>query len=391
MVNAAAREDGGMLDNLPSQGLQLLSTLEADGTLRLRLAEEPIVQPGPDEVVLRLEAVPINPSDLMTLLAAADPAKARGGGSAGRPEVTIPLAPEAAQAYAGRFGLPLEPGLAGAGTVVAAGGNCERMIGRRVAALSMRQGTFGQYVTVANAECALLPQGVSSRDAADVFCNPMTALAIAETVRLEGHGALIHTAAASNLGRMLLRICREDGIPLVNIVRREQQAAQLVALGADHVCNSSAPDFAEQLRAAVAATGATIAFDAIGGGTMPGLLLETMETVAAADMGFYSPYGSLGLKQVFIYGHLDASPTVLHNSRYGMLWDVRHWAMPQTLARVGPARAAEMQQRVLAGLKTTFASSFTREISLAEALDPETIAAYARMATGEKFLINPTL
>jgi NADPH:quinone reductase-like Zn-dependent oxidoreductase len=380
-----------MLDNLPPLGLHLLSTLEPDGTLRLSLAERPVVQPGPEEVVVRLEAVPINPSDLMTLLAAGDPAQARSTGSAERPEVTIALPPEAARAYAGRVGAPLEPGLAGAGTVVATGKDCERMIGRRVAALSMRRGTFGQYTTLSTAECALLPQGVTSREGADVFCNPLTALAIVETVRLEGHTALIHTAAASNLGRMLLRICEEDGIPLVNVVRREEQAQVLVADGADHVCNSSAPDFADQLRAAVAATGASIAFDAIGGGAMPGILLETMEAVAAANMGFYSPYGSLGLKQVFIYGHLDRSPTVLDNSRYGMLWDLRHWALPQTMARVGPERAAEMQERVLAGLKTTFASHFTREISLAEALNPETMLAYSRMATGEKFLINPTL
>lgn len=380
-----------MLDNLPGQGLQILSTLDADGTLRLSLVEKPVVQPGPDEVVVRLESVPINPSDLMTLLGPGDPAQARLTGTTERPEVTILLPPEAARAYAGRFGAPLEPGLAGAGTVVAAGTDCERMIGRRVAALSMRRGTFGQYATVSKAECALLPQDVSSRDGADVFCNPMTALAIAETVRLEGHTALIHTAAASNLGRMLLRICREDGIPLVSVVRREEQAKLLVSQGADHVCNSADPDFAEQLRAAVAATGASIAFDAIGGGAMPGILLETMERVATANLGFYSPYGSFGLKQVYIYGHLDRSPTVLNNSRYGMLWDVRNWALPQTIARVGAERADEMQQRVLAGLKTTFASHFTREISLAEALDPETMLAYSRMATGEKFLINPML
>lgn len=380
-----------MIDNLPSNGLQLTSTLEADGMLRLGLAEKPVDHPGDDEVVVRLEAVPINPSDLMTLLAAADPADARASGSANRPEVCLPIAPEAAQAYAGRFGVSLEPGLAGAGTVVATGKNCERMIGRRIAALSLRRGTFGQYATVSVAESALLPQGISSREGADVFCNPMTALAIAETVRIEGHTALIQTAAASNLGRMLVRICQEDGIPLVNIVRREEHAALLSAMGADHVCDSSAPDFFAQLRAAIAATGATIAFDAIGGGAMPGLLLEAMEDVAAAQMGFYSPYGSHGLKSVFIYGHLDRSPTVLHNARYGMLWDVRHWALPQTMARVGSKRAAEMRQRVLSGLKTTFASRFTREISLAQALDPETLRAYARMATGEKFLINPTL
>lgn len=380
-----------MIDNLPSHGLQLISTLEADGTLRLALAERPVDQPGEDEVVVRLEAVPINPSDLMTLLAGADPADAATGSPANAPETCIPVPPEAALAYRGRVGEALQPGLAGAGTVVATGKNCERMVGRHVAALSMRRGTFGQYVTVSTAECALLPQGISSREGADVFCNPMTALAIAETVRLEGHSALIHTAAASNLGQMLVRICREDNIPLVNVVRREEQAILLASIGAEHVCNSSAPDFPEQLRAAIAATGATIAFDAIGGGAMPGILLEAMEEIAAAQMGFYSPYGSLGLKSVFVYGHLDGSPTVLHNSRYGMLWDLRHWAMPQTMARVSAERAGEMQQRVLSGLKTTFASQFTREISLAEALNPENLRACARMATGEKFLINPTL
>jgi NADPH:quinone reductase-like Zn-dependent oxidoreductase len=380
-----------MIDNLPSAGLQLTSTLAADGTLRLSLGEKPVDRPAADEVVVRLEAVPINPSDLMTLFTAGNPLTAKAGGSADHPETTIALAPGAAQSFAGRFGLALEPGLAGAGTVVASGAEAERLVGRRVALLSLRRGTFGQYVTVSTDECALLPPGASSRDGADVFCNPMTALAIAETVRLEGHRALIHTAAASNLGRMLVGICREDGIPLVNVVRRADQAQMLIALGAEHVCNSSDPDFAEQLHAAIAATGATIAFDAIGGGGTPGLLLAAMEAVAAEQMGFYSPYGSLGLKQVFVYGHLDRSPTVLDNSRYGMIWDLRHWAMPQTLARVSPERAAQMRERVLAGLKTTFASHFTREISLRQALDPAIIAAYARMATGEKFLINPTL
>ena len=379
-----------MIDNLPAAGLQLTSTLEAGGTLRLALAARPVDPPAPGEVVVRLEAVPINPSDLMTLLAAGDPATARATNTADRRETTLALPPGALPTYAGRIGLPLEPGLAGAGTVVASGADVERLVGRRVALLSMRRGTFGQYVTVSTDECALLPQGVSPREGADVFCNPMTALAIAETVRLEGHRALIQTAAASNLGRMLVRICQEDGIPLINVVRREEQARLLTTLGAEHVCNSAAHDFPEQLRAAIAATGATIAFDAVGGGGMPGLLLEAMEDVAAAGMGFYSPYGSPGLKQVFVYGHLDTAPTVLHNERYGMLWDLRQWAMPQTLARVSAERAGQMRERVLAGLKTTFASHYTRAISLAEAIDPAAIAAYARQATGEKFLIDPT-
>lgn len=380
-----------MTDAPPSHGLQLLSTLGPDGTLRLSLADKPVDRPGDGEVLVRLEAVPINPSDLMTLLGPADPGEAHIGGTAARPEVAIPVPPEALRAFTGRVGAPLQPGLGGAGLVVAAGKGCEELVGRRVAALSLRRGTFGQYVTVSKDECAPLPQDVSAREGADVFCNPMTALAIAETVRLEGHAALIHTAAASNLGRMLVRICREDHIPLVNVVRREEQAELLTALGAEHVCNSGAPDFRERLRDAIAATGATIAFDAIGGGAMPGTLLEAVEEVAAGQMGFYSPYGSLTLKQVYIYGHLDPSPTVLRNERYGMFWDVRGWALPQTMARVGPERVGEMQRRVLAGLKTTFASHFTREIALAEALDPETMRAYSRMATGEKYLINPTL
>ncbi|MCW1430944.1 zinc-binding dehydrogenase [Novosphingobium sp. JCM 18896] len=380
-----------MNDNSPDHGLQLTSTLEADGTLRLVLAEVSVDAPAADEVLVRLEAVPINPSDLMPLLAGADPAAAHFGGSTAGPEVTITLSPEAAQAYAGRMGAALQPGLAGAGTVIAAGAEASHLLGQRVTLLSLRRGTFGQYVTVSTAECAALPESVSAREGADAFCNPMTALAIAETVRLDGHKALVHTAAASNLGQMLVRICAEDGIPLVNVVRRAEQAQLLRELGAEHVCNSADPDFAEHLRAAIAATGATVAFDAIGGGTSPGLLLAAMEEVAAAQMGFYSPYGSLTLKQVNIYGHLDRSPTVLHNARYGMLWDVRNWALPRTLGQLPPERIAAMNARVLAGLKTTFASHFTREISLAQVLDRETMTAYAKLATGEKFVINPTL
>jgi NADPH2:quinone reductase len=224
-----------------------------------------------------------------------------------------------------------------------------------------------------------------------VFCNPLTALAIAETVRLEGHSALIHTAAASNLGQMLVRICQEDGLPLVNVVRRAEQAELLRGLGAEHVCVSSSPGFEDDLRRAIDATGATIAFDAVGGGSTAGTLLAAMEDVAAGKLGYYSPYGSATLTSVFIYGHLDTTPLVLHNERYGMLWDVRHWAMPQTMARVTPQRAGEMNQRILAGLKTTFASHFGREISLAEALDRDTMNAYAKLGTGGKFLINPTL
>lgn len=375
-----------MTANLPSHGRQLHSTLAADGSLRLELVEVPVVQPGPGQVVVRVEAAPINPSDLMTMLASADPASGRFGDA-----VQLQLAPEEFDRRRGRIGQPLSVGLGGAGTVLAAGDGAEELQDRSVAFLSLNRGSFGQYVTVGRDECALLPDGVSAAEGADVFCNPMTALAMAEHVKLEGQQALIHTAAASNLGQMLVRICQEDGIALVNVVRRQEQVDLLKGMGAEHVCNSSAPSFAEDLRRAVAATGARIAFDAIGGGSSVATLLRAIEDVAAAQLGYYSPYGSFGPKEVCIYGHLDTAPTVLHNGEYGMDWTVRMWAMPQTVARVGPQRAAEMRRRVLDGLKSTFASRFGHEVPLAQLLDREVMTAYARQSTGEKYLINPTL
>lgn len=375
-----------MTANLPSHGLQLHSTLAADGTLRLDLAETPVIQPGPEQVVVRVEAAPINPSDLMTLLASADPATGRFDDG-----VHLTVAPEEVTLRSGRIGQPLPVGLGGAGTVIAAGKDAERLEGKAVAFLSLAAGSFGQYVTVSLAECAPLPTGVSVKEGADVFCNPMTALAMVEHVRLEGQNALIHTAAASNLGQMLVRICREDGIGLVNVVRRQEQVDLLTSLGAEHVCNSSAPSFGEDLRRAIAATGATIAFDAIGGGDSAATLHRAMEDVAVAQLGFYSPYGSFAPKQVCSYGHLDTSPMVLHPGEYGMDWTVRQWAMPQTLARVGLDRAAALRQRILDGLKTTFASHFGREISLAQALERDAMLDYSKLGTGAKYLINPTL
>jgi NADPH:quinone reductase-like Zn-dependent oxidoreductase len=380
-----------MSDNLPKHGLQLQSTLESDGTLTVRLAEAEVPQPGPGEALIRVEAAPINPSDLMTMLSAVDPSHGQASGSANEPRLTFRLSPEAAAARSGRFGHSLPIGLEGAGTVIAAGKGAEHLFGRRVAALSLTLGMFAQYKVVNVAECVALPKDVSAREGAGLFCNPMTALAIAETVRLEGQGALIHTAAASNLGQMLVKICAEDGIQLVNVVRRKEQADLLRGLGAVHIVNSSEPGFEAALLAAAQETGAMIAFDAIGGGPMPGLLLKAMEGAARSRAGGYSPYGSMELKRVFIYGHLDPSPTVLHNEHYGMLAGVQLWAMPSTLARVGPQRAGEMQQRVVGGITGTFASHFAEEISLRQALDPAIVREYAGMGTGQKYVINPTL
>lgn len=380
-----------MNDNLPRQSLQLQSTLSADGALLVRLAQVDIALPGPGEVLVRVEAAPINPSDLMTMLPGADPATGQAAGSANDPALTFRLSPEAAAARSGRVGQPLSVGLEGAGTVVAAGARAEHLLEKRVAALTMVPGMFAQYKVVSALECVPLPESVTVREGAGLFCNPLTALAIAETVRLEGHKALIHTAAASNLGQMLVRICAEDGIPLVNVVRSTEQVDLLRGMGATHVVNSSEPGFEEALLAAVTETGAMMAFDAVGGGAMPGVLLKAMEDSGRSRLTAYSSYGSLEMKHVYIYGHLDHSPTVLRNELYGMMFDIHHWAMPSTLARVGPQRAAEMQQRVVNGLTTTFASHFAEEISLQQALDPAVVREYAGMATGRKYLLNPTL
>jgi NADPH:quinone reductase-like Zn-dependent oxidoreductase len=383
-----------MIANLPSHGLQFTSTLTAEGKLELTLAEVPVAQPGPNEVVVRIEAAPINPTDLLaSLIAAANLAEARFEGTPQRPRVIASVKPEAAQrrTQAGQAGKPLAAGLEGAGVVVAAGKGAEALLGKNVTMLSLTQGMFAQYCTISTTECLVLPEGTTTTEGAAAFINPLTALAMVETLRQENHTALIHTAAASNLGRMLVKICQEDGVPLVNVVRKQEQVDLLRGLGATHVCNSSAPSFHEDLVRAITATGATVAFDATGGGSMASQLLWAMETVAASRMAEFNPHGSHEPKQVYIYGHLDPTPLTLSRANYGLRWGLGGWAMPTILARAGAERNAALRQRVLAGLKTTFASHYTRTISLAEALQRDVMLAYHRQATGEKYLINPTL
>jgi NADPH:quinone reductase-like Zn-dependent oxidoreductase len=375
-----------MTTQLPSHGLQLTSTVTDAGDLQLRLVEVPVPEPRPDQVVIRVEATPINPSDLGVLLGPADPIKATFEGPPERPTVSIPLAPVVQQALARRKGRALPVGNEGAGVVVAAGENARNLLGRRVAALA--GGMYAQYRVVAAEDCLVLPENVTPAEAASAFVNPLTVLAMIETMRLEGHTGLIHTAAASNLGQMLVKVCREDRVALVNIVRRPEQAETLRALGATHVCDSSAPDFRAALVRALEETGATLAFDAIGGGRMASEILLAIEAVALKRVSDYSPYGSSQPKQVYVYGRLDPSPTEI-SSGVGMMWAVGGWLMPPILHRLGPERTDQLRRRVLAGVKTTFASAYSREISLAEALKPDVMAAYARKATGEKFLINP--
>lgn len=378
-----------MTADLPATGRRLISTLQRDGALRLTLTDRPVAQPGPGEVVIRIAAAPVNPSDVMTMLAAADPATARRDGDA--TVLTVP--PAAAAARAGRFGQPLAVGLAGAGDVIAVGEGAEAWLGRTVATLTNACGSFGEYLTVPAAACAELPAGVTAAEGADVFCNPLTVLAMVEELRIEGHAAMVHTAAASNLGQMLVRHCRDEGVALVNVVRREEQAALLRAIGATHVCVSTAPTYAEDLRRAIEATGAMFAFDAVGGGDSVGHLLAAFEAAAASRLPFYSSYGSFEDKRVYIYGRLDESPLVLDPGTYGfgLIWQVRNWFMPGTMARLTPDRAAALRARAVAEIATTFASHYAREIPLAALLDPSVLAACARHTTGGKLLVNPTL
>lgn len=370
-------------------GLQLRSLVKASGVLELSLARVPTAAPKDDEVVVRIEASPINPSDLGLLLGAADMSTARASGTADDPVVTADIPKGLMRAMAARVDESMPVGNEGAGVVIEAGASpaAQALLGRTVAVLGGAM--YAQYRTLRASDCMALPDGITPAESASCFVNPLTALGMTETMRREGYTALVHTAAASNLGQMLNKICLKDGIGLVNIVRNDEQAALLRGLGAVHVVNSTSPGFMDELTDAIAATGAYLAFDAIGGGKLAGQILTCMEAAANRTAKAYSRYGSSQHKQVYIYGGLDMSPTEL-NRGFGMAWGVGGWLLTPFLQKIGPVEAQKLRDRVVAELKTTFASHYTREISLTEALRLDVIAAYNRRATGEKFLITPS-
>lgn len=378
-----------MTQTLPTTALQLRSIIRASGELELSLAEVPVPQPQSDEVLIRVEASPINPSDQGLLFGTADLTTAQQSGTLDRPVVRARVPEAAMRAMAGRMDQSMIVGNEGAGTVVATGDTpaARALLGRRVAVLA--GGMYGQYRCVKAVQCLVLPDDASAEDGASCFVNPLTALGMVETMRLEGHSALVHTAAASNLGQMLNRICLKDRIGLVSIVRSDAQAALLKSQGAVHVCNSAAPDFRAALTDALAATGATIAFDAIGGGQLPNDILACMEAALGRNATEYSRYGSSTHKQVYLYGNLDRGPTLIARD-YGMAWGVGGWLLTPFLQRIGHAGAQRLRERVAAELKTTFASRYTQRVSLAQALTLPAIAAYAKRATGEKYLILPS-
>jgi NADPH:quinone reductase len=375
---------------IPATALQLRSLVTADQTVELFLDELEVPEPGPGDVVVRVEATPINPSDLGLLLAGADVTAAVSSGPADRPVVTAPLPEAAMRAVKARVGVPMPVGNEGAGTVVAAGSSAaaQALLGKSVGVAGGAM--YAQYRCVDASLCLELPEGTTAIDGASPFVNPMTALGMVETMRLEGHKALVHTAAASNLGQMLNRLCIEEQVPLVSIVRRREHEELLRSVGAGYVCNSRSPAFMDELTAAVTATGATLAFDAIGGGKLASQILTCMEAAASAAAGSYSRYGSSVHKQVYIYGSLDRGPTELTRN-YGLAWGIGGWLLTPFLGRIGADGIERFKRRVAAGLTTTFASSYTDQVSLAGALQLDAIATYARQATGSKYLIIPSL
>jgi NADPH2:quinone reductase len=373
---------------MTTTGLQLRSLVKDDNSLELSLVDVDIPQPGTDEILVRVEAAPLNPSDLALLFGPADMTTAVVGGTPERPVVTADIPEKFMKMVAARVGESLPVGNEAAGVVIGAGSSdaAQALMGKTVGVIGGEM--YGQYRCVNVFMCLELEEGTTAAQGASCFVNPLTALAMVETMRMENHTALVHTAAASNLGQMLNRICIKDGVDLVNIVRKPEQEEILRELGAKYIVNSTADSFYDDLTDALVATGATLAFDATGGGRLGSDILTCMEAAAVRSMTEYNRYGSDVYKQLYIYGGLDRSPTTLTRN-FGFSWGIGGFLLTPFMQKAGFEKMGEMRARVAAEITTTFASHYTREISLAEALSLEAIAVYGKQATGEKYLIKP--
>ena len=369
---------------------EIRSTVTSDGTLQLSISNTERPTPAENDVLIKVEAAPINPSDLGLLISfAADLDSLSISGEGEQAVTTAKIHPKLMAAMTARLDQSMPVGNEGGGVVVDAGANAKHLIGKTVGVAGGAM--YSQYRCVPASSCLVMNEGTSSREAASSFVNPLTALAFVETMRLENHSALLNTAAASNLGQMLVKICQDDGIPLINVVRKPEQVETLKKIGAEYICDTSAPDFMDSLVDALVATGATLGFDATGGGNegkLPGQILTAMEIAANKTATEYSRYGSDTYKQVYIYGGLDMSPTIL-NRAYGMQWGLGGWLLTPMIGRIGMERFQFMRERVAKEITTTFASHYTQEISLEEMLQPDIIRGYAKQATGEKYLVNP--
>ena len=368
---------------MTEKALQLRSLITSSGELVLSLEEIDIPSPGPDEVLVRIEAAPINPSDLGGLFAAGDLETAKVTGTKDRPVLTANIPERMRKAFAARADQSMPVGNEGAGTVVA---GPEHLKGKRVAFIG--GAAYGTHRTVSVDDTLLLEEGTTAAEGASAFVNPLTALGMLETLKREGHGALVHTAAASALGQMVQRLFTAEGIPLVNIVRKQEQTAILRGLGAKHIVSTGDESFTRDLGAAVEATGATLAFDAIGGGKLPSQILSAMEAALQKKMKEYSRYGSTTHKQVYIYGGLDLAPTEVSRS-VGMAWSIGGWLVFSYLGKLGPEVMSSLKKRVAKELKTTFATTYAKEISLADMLSLDVIREYAKKTTGNKYLVKP--
>jgi len=373
--------------SMSRSSLELRSTITADGMLRISLEKVAVRAPAPGELLVRVEAAPINPSDLGLLFGPADMTTLLAGGTADAPVLTAQVSPQGLAAVRARLGQSMPVGNEGAGTVIEAGPDLQHLVGKRVSMIGGAM--YAELRLISPDDCIVLPEGASAAEGAALFINPLTALGFVETMRTEGHTAIVHAPAASNLGQMLVRICKDDGIGLVNIVRSPKQAELLRGMGATHVVDSSAEDFPQALEQAIAETGATLAFDAIGGGEMTSTILNAMEAVAARGLKGYNRYGSATMKQVYIYGSLDTGATVLKRG-FGMCWGVGGWLLFHFLQRADAAAVRRMRERVASEMSTTFASHYAASISLTDVLKPETARAYFRKSTGAKYLVVPT-
>ncbi|MFT5579204.1 MAG: NADPH2:quinone reductase [Paraglaciecola psychrophila] len=367
---------------------QLRTNITSAGKLELSIVSMPMPAPKDGEVLIRIEATPINPSDLGLLLGPADVSTMTHSGSGDDTVVTMDVPEAMMPALAARLDKSMPAGNEGAGVVIAAGAGAEALIGKTVGVAGGAM--YSQFRCVPAASCLVMNEGTTPAQGASCFVNPLTALGMVETMKAENHTALVHTAAASNLGQMLVKICLADGVQLVNVVRKQEHVDQLKALGAVHVCNSTAPTFKEDLVDALVATGATIAFDATGGGKLAGQLLTAMEVAANKSADGHSIYGSTTYKQVYIYGGLDRSATIL-NRAFGMSWGLGGWLLTPFIGKIGMEKFGALRQRVANEISTTFESHYTQEVSLADVLSADAIKSYSKQATGEKTLIKPQL
>jgi NADPH2:quinone reductase len=366
---------------------QIRSEVTKEGKLLIYVESTEMPEPKEDEVLIRIEASPINPSDLGLLIGPADVSSMSVSGEGENAVVTMDIPEGLLRMLETRLDQSLPVGNEGGGVVVKAGSkDLEDLVGKTVGVAGGSM--YSQYRCVNAASCFVMHEGVTSAESASCFVNPLTALGMVETMRLENHSALVHTAAASNLGQMLIKICLDEDVPLVNIVRKEEHVEKLNSLGAKFVCNSSKETFMQDLVSALVETGATIGFDATGGGKLSGQILTAMEVAANQTATEYNRYGSNTFKQVYIYGGLDRSPTTL-NRAFGFSWGLGGWLLTPFIGRIGPERFEELKQKVADEIKTTFASHYTKEISLEEVLQPENINVYSKQATGEKYLVNP--